>query len=107
MSEATSSPNSLDTISKDISIPEETPAEVIIPSSTILLLVITVIDLLIDFKASIAPQCVVALFPSNNPALPSKSEPLQTDVIVADLSDIDFGDCDMVLGVAWNGNQCE
>ena len=38
---ATSSPNSFNTISKDISIPEDTPAEVIMPSSTILLSVMT------------------------------------------------------------------
>ena len=82
MSLATSSPNSFNTISKDISIPEDTPAEVIMPSSTILLSVMTLIDLLIAFKASIAPQWVVARFPSKIPALASNNAPVQIEEVI-------------------------
>ena len=65
VSDATCSPYKFSTIINAISIPEETPAEVIISSFTTLLSVITWISLLIDLRASIAPQCVVALLPSN------------------------------------------
>ena len=63
-----------------MSIPEDTPAEVIIPSSTTLRSLRIFVEGLTFFSSSKAPQCVGAFLFLSRPARAYSKEPVQTEV---------------------------